>query len=242
VSGRDDAAAVAAEQRRILAEYRRREREVGDERYAPWNPAAIFLREGRTRAAALALTRAGRFPRAGDPCLEVGHGSLGWLAELLAWGLREEDLHGLELDPERASRARAAFPAADLRVGDAAAMPWPDARFALVIASTVFSSILDASVRTLVAREIERVLRPGGALLWYDLRMDNPKNENVRGLGSAAIRSLFPGLAGRSRTVTLAPPLARALAPRARLAASALEAIPMLRTHRLGVFVKGVPS
>jgi ubiquinone/menaquinone biosynthesis C-methylase UbiE len=239
VTTAEDAIRVAAEQDRILAEYRRREREVDADRYAAWNPSAIFLRSGRIRSAARLLEQASVFPRRGDACLEIGFGSLGWLAEMLSWGLREADLHGLELDAERAARAREVFPAADLRVGDATHLPWADGFFRLVIASTVFSSILDEAVRRLVAAEVARVLAPGGALLWYDLRVNNPSNPNVRRVSRRELRGLFPTLHGTFRSVTLAPPLARRLAPASFTLAHALETIPLLRTHWMAVFVRG---
>jgi SAM-dependent methyltransferase len=234
-----DRSRVVAEQDRILAEYRRREREIDHGLYAPWNPSAIYNRAGRTRRAAMLLARCGVFPKRGDPCLEIGFGSLGWLAELLAWGLAESDLHGIELDAERATRAREAFPSADLRTGDASQLPWPDATFRLVIASTTFSSILDPVLRRLVANEIARVLAPGGALLWYDLRVNNPSNANVRKIGRAELAALFPGLSGPVWSATLAPPLARRLLPGGEILARLLEAIPALRTHLIAVLRKG---
>jgi ubiquinone/menaquinone biosynthesis C-methylase UbiE len=237
--GRDERRNVAGEQQRILSEYRRREREVDHDLYALWNPSASLNRAGRTRRAARLLARCGVFPRRGDACLEIGFGTLGWLAELLAWGLAESDLHGIELDPQRAAVAREAFPSADLRVGDASQLPWPDGTFRLVVASTCFSSILDPGLRRLVAEEAQRVLGRGGALLWYDLRMDNPRNPNVRGIGRSELAALFPALAGPVRTSTLAPPLARLVAPVSWLAANVLEALPFLRTHLVAVLVKG---
>jgi len=74
----------------------------------------------------------------------------------------------------------------------------------------------------------------------YDLRVDNPSNPNVRGFQRSEIRALFPHLSEATlRSTTLVPPLIRMLAGRARLAAELLEAIPPLRTHYVGVFVKG---
>ena len=166
--------AASAEHERILAEYRRREREVEGDLYAPWQAATSFMRAGRTRLAARMLKAAGAFPVPGSACLEIGYGSLGWLGEMVAWGVREQDLHGIELDAARARRAAEILPSADLRVGDATRMPWADGTFRLVIASTVFTSILDAGVRRAVALEVERVLAPGGALLWYDMAVNNP--------------------------------------------------------------------
>jgi len=234
----DETAAFVAEQQRILDEHRRRAG-VDRERDDPANPSALFIRSSRARAAARILADTGTFPRRGDPVLEIGCASLGWLAELLSWRLREPDLHGLELDPGRIAVARESFPAADLRVGDATSIPWTADRFVLVIASTLFSSIFDEGMRRAIAGEITRVLRPGGALLWYDIRVDNPSNRNVRGISSASVRALFPQLREAAmRSTTLIPPLTRLLARRAWLAAEFLESVPFLRTHNVGVFVK----
>ncbi len=224
----------AAENERLLREYRRREAEIPPERYAPWNPAESFMRAERRRRAEGMLRRAGVFPGSATRCLEVGYGRLGWLGDLVSWGVRASSLAGMELDAERAAEARRALPAADLRVGDACELPWPDGEFALAVASTVFTSVLDAGVRRLLAGEIERVLAPGGALLWYDFRV-NPKNPEVRAVGRRELRALFPHLAGEVASVTLAPPLARLVAPWSHWLATTLEALPPLRSHLLAV-------
>ncbi len=184
------------------------------------------------------LKQAGVFPASGHPCLEVGYGSLGWLGELVNWGLRESDLHGIQLDPVRSRRAREILPGADLRCGDASQLPWADESFQLVVVSTVFTSILDQVVRKAVAVEITRVLAKGGALLWYDFAVNNPRNPNVRKVDRSELRGLFPDLHGSIRTATLAPPLARRVVARSWVAATLLEALPPLRTHLVAVLVK----
>ena len=229
---------IAVERERIQLEYQRRAREVSSDLYAPWQPAARFMLESRNRAAATLLQRLNVFPKAGDQCLEIGYGTLGWLTELISWGVRESDLHGIELDPTRAAKAREILPAADLRIGDAVELPWDNHTFRLVIASTLFTSVLDSNVRRLIADEITRVLAPGGALLWYDFAYNNPRNHHVRGIGRGEIRKLFPALTGTIRTVTLAPPLTRLIAPRWWTLATFLEAIPLLRTHLIAVLTK----
>lgn len=93
-------------------------------------------------------------------------------------------------------------------------------------------------VRRLVASEIIRVLAPRGALLWYDFAFNNPRNPNVRGINRKEIRNLFPELHGKVRSITLAPPIARIIAPRSWPLATFLEAIPLLRTHLLAVLIK----
>lgn len=224
---------------RVLTEYRRRRDEIDADLYAPWNPAEQLMRDGRRRLASKLLRRFDAFPDTDSLCLEVGYGELGWLGELISWGVPETRLCGIELDAERAAVARARLPAADLRVGDAVQLPWDTETFQLVVVSTVFTSILDDEVRRRLAGEIERVLAPGGALLWYDFAFDNPKNRAVRRVGRSELRSLFPGLHGATRRVTLAPPLLRRIAPWSPWLATTLEAaVPWLRTHLLAVLVK----
>jgi ubiquinone/menaquinone biosynthesis C-methylase UbiE len=230
---------IDAERERILVEYQRREREIDSQRYAPWQPSQRLELDGRTRAAAQMLQQAGIFPRRGDRCLEVGFGGVNWLAELIGWGLQSSDLHGIDLDQSRVRRSLENLPTADLREGDAAQLPWGDDTFQLVIASTLFTSILDTDVRRLVADEILRVLAPGGALLWYDFAFNNPRNDQVRGIKRAELKELFSGLRGRIRSVTLAPPIARLVAPRSWTLATILETMPLLRTHLLAVLIKG---
>ncbi|HXX44007.1 MAG TPA: class I SAM-dependent methyltransferase [Candidatus Acidoferrales bacterium] len=229
---------VERERERIRIEYQRRSREVDAEIYAPWNFAVNLNLSGRQRLASTMLHRAGAFPQPGDPCLEVGFGTIGWLAQLIAWGMFERDLHGIDLDEERVRRARAALPIADLRRGDASELPWPSNHFRLVIQSTVFSSVLDRRVRRMISDEITRVLRPGGALLWYDLATNNPRNPHVRGVRAREIRELFPSLKGPIKSLTLAPPISRALTAKSWLLATLLESVALLHTHRLAVLVK----
>lgn len=233
-----DTRTISAESARIRREYRRRERELAADLYAPWQPAENFMLAERKAAAALLLHEAKKFPAAGDKALEIGYGKIGWLADLISWRLRETDLHGIELDATRAAEARAALPHADLRVGDAADLPWPDENFDLAIVSTVFSSILDPGVRKLIAAETARVLRPGGALVWYDLAVDNPRNPQVKGIDRARLKKLFPGFDAAIKRVTLAPPLARFWAPKSRLVTTLLSSIKPLRTHLLAILVK----
>jgi ubiquinone/menaquinone biosynthesis C-methylase UbiE len=233
------ASLAIVERTRIEAEYARRRNEIDRELYSPWHPAEMFLRSERKRVAARMLHIAGKFPRSEDQCLEVGCGSGGWFPDLLSWGgPRQSDLHGIDTSRERIDRAREFFPAAEFRIDDAAEMPWDTGSFNLVVASTVFTSILDQSVRRLIANEITRVLAPNGALLWYDFAFNNPRNPNVRGINRKEVRDLFPELHGTIRSITLAPPIARIIAPRSWLLATFLEAIPLLRTHLLAVLIK----
>jgi len=166
---------------------------------------------------------------------EVGCGAGGNLLDLLRIGLQPAHLTGIELLPERLAAARAAVPeGVRLIAGDAATADVQPASQDLVLQSTVFSSILDDALQQRVADAMWRWLKPGGAVVWYDFTVNNPRNPDVRGVPLARVRELF--LQGRftARRITLAPPLARALP-----AAYALfNSLPLLRTHRLVLIEK----
>ena len=107
-----------------------------------------------------------------------------------------------------------------------------------ISAITIFSSILDRGMADNVASEIVRVMRPGGALLWYDVRYDSVSNASVKGVGHARIRNLFPALHGSLRSVTLLPPLARRLGPATGVLYPTLASLPPLRSHLVGLLRK----
>jgi len=228
------------EQERIIAEYQRRACEVDPELYAPWNAAQCLMLSERKRVAAQMLHRLGAFPRREHLCLEVGVGSLGWLPDLLSWGVPACNLAGIELKQDRLEAAKFSLPSVDLRCGDASQMPWEAGRFRLIVCSTVFSSILEHALRMRVASEMIRVLAPGGVVVWYDLAVNNPWNRNVRRVSKRDLLRYFPEFKYNVTSITLAPPIARTVAPASVSLAVALSAVPILRTHLLAVMVRSL--
>ena len=87
-------------------------------------------------------------------------------------------------------------------------------------------------MKTNLAREMLRVLRPRGLILWYDFWL-NPTNPQTRGIRPAEIRQLFPGCRYRFRRITLAPPLARRILPLSWTLAMVLEKAKLFNTHYL---------
>jgi SAM-dependent methyltransferase len=241
---------VTAEARRIRSEYIRRRQEIPPDQYSPTNPATLFMLQQRERHALAALRREGLFPLAGNRVLEVGCGSEGWLRGFESYGCARQDLAGIDLDPLRVEAARRKLapvrdeqgavltPGADIRCGCASSLPWDDGSFDLVVQSTVLTSVLDPGMRRGIAAEMARVLRLGGRILWYDFAYNNPRNANVRGIDRRELRSLFPGCEMRLKKVTLAPPIARRVAPSSWLAALLLESMTVLNTHLLAIIRK----
>lgn len=93
-----------------------------------------------------------------DHVLDAGCGTGAVLASAYERG---GSAAGIELSPAMAERARAAAPGADVLVGDAAALPFPDGAFDVVLSGFVVFFIQDP---TAALREWRRVLAPGGRL------------------------------------------------------------------------------
>jgi SAM-dependent methyltransferase len=207
--------------------------------YDPLRPEVMQARQERLRVLAALLRRHACAPLAGLSLLEVGCGDGGNLLELIGLGFDPALLLANELLPERAAAARARLPAA-VRVleGDALALPLPEASLDLVLQSTVFSSLLDPGFRARLAARLWAWLKPGGAVIWYDFAVDNPRNPDVRGVPVARVRQLFPQAEFEVHRVTLAPPLARAACRLHPSLYTVLNAVPWLRTHRLAWICK----
>ena len=99
--------------------------------------------------------------------------------------------------------------------------------------SPCFSSLLDSAYRESLARHVWNAVKPGGGVLWYDFRFDNPRNRDVRGRPGKGRPRALPGGTFRCRRITLAPPLARAAVRVHPSLYRVLNAIPLLRTHVL---------
>jgi len=213
---------------------RRQARGDGGDRYSLLRPEVWRMWQERQRELLKLLAR-----RAGRPAdwraTEVGCGAGGNLLDLLRLGLMPAHLTGIELLPERLAAARAALPeGVRLLVGDASSADIAPASQDLVLQSTVFSSILDDALQQSLADAMWRWLKPGGAVLWYDFTVNNPRNPDVRGVPLQRVLQLFPQGRFTARRVTLAPPLARALPG----AYGLLNLVPWLRTHRLVMIEK----
>ncbi len=222
---------------RIARAYRERDATTGT-RYDLANAGNRLVLAERRALARRLLGEAGWDPLGDRRVLEVGSGNGSELAWLLELGAEPTNLAGVDLLPARVAAARAAYPQLRFEQGNAEHLDFPDASHDVVMAFTIFSSILDGEMAANVAREIVRVLKPGGGLLWYDFRYDNPSNRNVRGLPERRVRELFPALRGRLHSVTVLPPLVRRLGPVTPVAYPALHAVPPLRSHLMGLLRK----
>ena len=227
----------SAEKTRIRAVYGKRE--VNDKRYSWFNPGHQFIAQQRERRLLDLLSRYGFAALQSKSILEVGCGTGQWLRDFVKWGARPDKLAGIDLLADRLSTAQQLCPqGVRIRCANAAQLPFVDNVFDLVFQSTVFTSILDSELRHRVAAEMMRVLKRDGVIVWYDYHLNNPWNQDVRGVKRREIYKLFSDCTVDLKRITLLPAVARALAPYSYFGCYLLEKIPLLCSHYLGVIRK----
>lgn len=224
---------LESEETRIKSVYAQRQ---GLFRYSWFNQAHLY-RVHELERDILAVLRSRNFSHLHDKkILEIGCGTGQWLREFIKWGASPDSVTGIDILPDRVAKAKQLCPqGVQIHCGNAARLSFSDANFDLVFQFTVFSSIPDMTVKEMLAREMLRVLKEEGLILWYDFFLNNPANPDVRGIRKREIAHLFPDCHIDFHGVSLAPPLARVIAPYSWLGCYVLERIRLFNTHYLVV-------
>jgi ubiquinone/menaquinone biosynthesis C-methylase UbiE len=224
----------ARELERIREAYERRKVTVPLGRYSIGNlRQALALAEIDRIVFQHVVGRHAQFPSS-TTVLDIGCGEGHWLRRFIREGAFPENVVGVDLLPDRIAKARQFCPPlVSLFCCDASQMPFPDGSFDLLLSMTVFSSILDSNLRRALAAEMLRVLRPGGAIIWYDFHVNNPRNPDVRRVTSDEIHELLRPCRIDLERVTLAPPIGQVVAE-FEWVYSLLSRIRILSTHYLG--------
>ena len=211
-------------------------------RWDPRNPGNRLIKLERQHWVGKLFEQFGTLPLNGKRVLEVGCGLGHELDAMRAFGAQSDDLIGIDLLPDRIAEAKATYPELEFKIGNAERIDYEDGTFDLILVTTLFSSIRDNRMAQGVAREITRVLKVRGAVLWYDFRYKAPWNRDVRGMPSWRIRSLFPTLQCHLRQITVIPPLSRRLGGLGPTLYPVLRTVPCLRSHYIGLLTKGSPD
>ena len=225
---------VAAEEARMLEVYAHRGYATARDSWATAGHA--FMLAQRDWEVLKALRKLNVMPLGDRSIIDVGCGTGSFLRDFMRWGANPAHMVGVDLRPAPLETARRTLPAAvKLLCESATALPFPDASFDLVLQASVITSIKDPIVRKRVAAEMARVVKPEGAIVWFDFRYDNPFNQNVWGMGRRDIKELFPGARISLQSVCLAPVFSRAIAGRFWYLATLLTLFPPTRSHYVGI-------
>lgn len=100
--------------------------------------------------------------------LDLGCGTGQWMQRLILYGASPKRIVGIDNQKARIRAATLNCSAnLNLLVGSGEKLPFIDNAFSLILQNLVFSSI-SVGVRHIVAKEMDRVLRPRGVILWVD--------------------------------------------------------------------------
>jgi ubiquinone/menaquinone biosynthesis C-methylase UbiE len=194
-----------------------------------------FFYFSRFQAFTRALKKCSMFPLKGKKVCEVGCGSGQLLTDIVNWGVHATDAFGFDIDKCRVELVKKKLPASLIALTGAQQTPFRSHAFDIVFQATVFTSILCQSDRETAAKEMVRIVKPSGIILWYDFRFDNPWNKKVVGISRKEIRRLFPDSEISFSNVTLLPQLGRIMVPIWWGGAWYLEKLPLLCTHYLAI-------
>jgi len=122
--------------------------------------------------------------------LDVGCGSGAWLRIFPELGSSPENLTGIDLSEERIRSARSKNPAINFIKSDGENIPFPSERFDIVMQVVVFSSIIDEGLAYNLAKEMYRVLKPGGMIFWIDHKKSH--SEKLTGYSIERLHDYFP--------------------------------------------------
>ena len=224
--------------KRLKEVYSKRRQKISKHLYSYFNPGNLYIVQSRDREIINALKRSDIAFMEDKKILEVGCGTGGNLRKLIELGAKPENLYGIDILEDRIKVAKNLAPNINFFCGNAEYLPYEDAYFDIVMQFTVFTSILCDKMKHNIAKEMLRVVKPSGIILWYDFFVNNPRNLDVKGVKKKEIYMLFQDCYISFKRITLAPPLARKVAPLSFILYYVLEKLKIFNTHYLAIIKK----
>lgn len=203
--------------------------------HSPLEPGELLMAQERERFLARLLHGQGFETLADLKGFEAGSRTGYNLRLLVQWGASPGNVAGQVDTPAAAEQIQAYSQGIRVYASSAEAVPEPGEHFDLAMAFGLFSRVRDEDVARGIARELFRITRPGGLIVVYDVRRSNPRNRNTHSISAEDVRRWFPKCPLRTRSITLAPPIARPVAKYAPWLYGTLAALPLLRTHQMYV-------
>ena len=162
--------------------------------------------------------------------LDFGCGEGFIMEQLVNWGADHEQLTGVDISEKRIKKAKSRFESLRfLHISDK--IPFSDDKFTIIVISTVFSSIIGNSNRLFWAQEIDRVLKEGGVIIFYDMKVNNPFNFNTKKISKKELKLLFNNYSIKTKSLTVLPQLSRTISLISPKIYPLLTKLSFLHTH-----------
>jgi ubiquinone/menaquinone biosynthesis C-methylase UbiE len=181
------------------------------EMWAPFAGDEVDYRSQQYWCLATLMRGTGRSSLAGLKILDVGCGKGRFLRACLDMGASPENLFGVDLYSRAIDEARELSPHLHFQASNGTDLDFPDGKFDLLTQFVAFSSIFNDKLRTRLASEMIRVLKPGGYIFWWDLMqtVERSSQDQLRP------QELFPGMKYQQLVAGLRPkPQSTVLLPR----------------------------
>lgn len=222
---------------RIREAYRKRFSQKSN-KYSFFRLGNLYLNQHREKDIIKSLVRFGIDDLSHAKILDLGCLIGNVLRDFIKYGADPQNCFGIDLLPYKIEKAKRISPNIDFICGNAEKLPYDNELFDIILCFTVFSSIFDEGMAKNISKEMVRVLKPTGIILWYDFFVDNYRNSDVRGIKKKEIIKLFSNCKVELKRITLAPFLSRAIAPYSWIFCYILEKLKILNTHYFGIIKK----
>jgi len=208
--------------------------------YSYFNINNLFMIHSRERKLMSLLLKNGLTDLSNKTILDIGCGSGGMLRNFIQYGAAPLNLYGIDLIEERIKKAREISPNINYIEGDASKLPYKCNFFDIISQYTVFTSIKDKETKQNIAKEMLRVLKTSGVIVWYDMKILNPFNKNIKSISKNEIREMFPGCECLFYSVTFNPIISRRLAKISVLFSHFIENLKVFNSHYFVVIRKKI--
>ena len=165
--------------------------------------------------------------------LDLGCGDGGIIRTLIEFGVNPENITGLELLESRIDEAKKKS-SSHIKwfIGDLEKLPQEYGNYDLIILCTVFSSILNDSLRFSLAKKIWDRLNNDGRILVFDFRYNNPLNKDVKRVSLHELKNYWPSNDFYYRKLWCIPPFSRYISCISQILPYILcNLIPILKSH-----------
>lgn len=199
--------------------------------YSYFNINNLYMIHAREKKLLKLLSENGFGDLSNKTILDIGCGAGGMLRNFIQYGTIPGNLYGIDLIGERIKKAKEISANIHFIEGNASKLPYQSNFFDIISQYTVFTSIIDKDVKASVASEMIRVLRKSGIIVWYDMKISNPFDKNIKSIGKKEIIKMFPDCECVFYSVTLNPIISRILAKISVVFCSVIESLKIFNSH-----------